>query len=98
LSRIRRDSSKPLKIYESVFQPEFKEDLGIWTKENRVIAEKIIRLIKETLRDPFHGLGKPEPLKYFGSDVWSRRITQEHRFVYKVSEDGVDFLQCRYHY
>jgi toxin YoeB len=50
------------------------------------------------MRDPFGGIGKPEPLRYLGADVWSRRITQEHRLVYRVSDDRIDFLQARYHY
>jgi len=54
--------------------------------------------VKATLRDPFEGIGNPEPLKYLGSDVWSRRITQEHRCVYLVKADRIEFLQGRYHY
>jgi toxin YoeB len=50
------------------------------------------------MREPFSGIGKPEPLKYLGADVWSRRITQEHRLVYLVRTDRIDFLQARYHY
>ena len=50
------------------------------------------------MRDPFQGIGKPEPLKFLGAGVWSRRITQEHRLVYVVSHDRIDFVQCRYHY
>ena len=88
----------PPEKFDSVFQPEFKEDLAFWVKQDRRVANKIVRLIKEILKNPFHGIGKPEHLKYFGADVWSRRITQEHRIVYKVSEDRIDFLSCRYHY
>jgi len=50
------------------------------------------------MREPFSGIGKPEPLKYLGAGVWSRRITQEHRLVYLVNDDRIDFLQARYHY
>jgi len=50
------------------------------------------------MRDPFQGMGKPEPLKFLGAGVWSRRITQEHRFVYVIGHNRVDFVQCRYHY
>jgi toxin YoeB len=89
---------KPAKQYQSVFQPEFREDLELWVRENRKVAEKIARLIREILKEPFVGIGKPEHLKYLGPDVWSRRITQEHRLVYRVSEDRIDILQCRYHY
>lgn len=55
-------------------------------------------LMAEVIRDPFAGTGKPEPLKGLATNVWSRRITQEHRLVYMVSEDRIDFLQARYHY
>lgn len=55
-------------------------------------------MVEAVLRDPFRGIGKPEPLKYLGPDVWSRRITQEHRLVYVVSVDRIDFIQARYHY
>ena len=50
------------------------------------------------MRDPFTGIGKPEPMKYLDSDAWSRRLTQEHRIVYLVSDNRIDFLQARYHY
>ena len=50
------------------------------------------------MRDPFQGIGKPESLKFLGSGVWSRRITQEHRLVYVVGQNRIDFMQCRYHY
>ena len=72
--------------------------MALWVKEDRKVAEKIMRLVEETLKKPFRGIGRPEHLKYFGSDVWSRRITIEHRLVYKVDKDRIDFLQCRYHY
>ncbi|MEW6668208.1 MAG: Txe/YoeB family addiction module toxin [Thermodesulfobacteriota bacterium] len=83
---------------ESVFQAEFIEDLRHWVKEDRRVALRILDLVEATLRDPSKGIGKPERLKYLGPGVWSRRITQEHRLVYLVSEDRIDFLQCRYHY
>lgn len=83
---------------ESVFQPEFIEDLQFWVENDRKIALKILGLVKTILREPFSGIGKPEPLKYLGPGIWSRRITQEHRIVYIVGNDRVDFLQCRYHY
>ena len=82
----------------SVFQPEFVADLRYWVKTNRKTALRVFDLIEAVLRDPFSGIGKPEPLKYLGSGVWSRRLTEEHRLVYLVSEDRVDFLQTRYHY
>ena len=58
----------------------------------------MLDLVDAVLRDPFRGRGKPEPLKYLGKGVWSRRVTQEHRLVYLVGDARIDFLQCRYHY
>lgn len=83
---------------DAVFQPEFRDDLRYWVETERRTALRILALIEAVLRDPFSGVGKPEPLKYLGSDVWSRRITQEHRLVYVVSDDRIDFIQARYHY
>ena len=83
---------------EAVFQPEFREDLSYWVKTNRRTALRIFKLIEAVMRDPFLGIGKPEPLKFLGTGTWSRRITQEHRLVYVVSHDRVDFIQGRYHY
>ena len=83
---------------ESVFQPEFREDLRYWIACDRKTALRIFQLIEAVMRDPFKGIGKPEALKFLGSDIWSRRITQEHRLVYLVGKDQIDFLQARYHY
>ena len=79
-------------------QPEFLEDLEFWIQQDRRVARRVLQLMREILRDPFQGAGHPEPLKYFGAGVWSRRITQEHRLVYRVSGPSIDFLQGRYHY
>ncbi|MEM7350302.1 MAG: Txe/YoeB family addiction module toxin [Acidobacteriota bacterium] len=83
---------------QAVFQPEFREDLRYWVKTQRRVALRTLDLVEAVLRDPFKGIGKPEPLKYFGPGVWSRRVTQEHRLVYRVTEARIDFLQARYHY
>lgn len=82
----------------AVCHPEFLEDLEHWVNTDGRIARRLLKLVKEILRDPVSGIGKPEPLKYLGPDVWSRRITQEHRCVYLVKHDRVEFLQGRYHY
>jgi len=82
----------------AVFHPEFREDLRYWVETDRKVALRAFNLIEAILRDPFRGLGKPEPLKYLGAGVWSRRLTEEHRIVYLVREDRIDFLQARYHY
>ena len=74
------------------------KDYLYWQKNDSKIAKKINELIKEIVRDPFCGIGKPEPLKHALEGYWSRRITQEHRLVYKVIDDDIRIVQCRYHY
>ena len=96
----RRHTKAPRKTEqrEAVFQFEFREDLRYWVETDRRTALRISRLIEAVMRDPFQGIGKPEPLKFLGSGVWSRRITQEHRLVYVVGKSRIDFVQGRYHY
>lgn len=65
---------------------------------DRRVALRAFDLIEAIILDPFAGIGKPEPLKYLARGAWSRRLTQEHRIVYRVSKDRIDFLQARYHY
>jgi toxin YoeB len=83
---------------EAVFHREFRQDLRHWVETDRRTALRILELVEAVLRDPFLGIGKPEPLKYVLAGCWSRRITQEHRLVYRVTANRVDFLQARYHY
>ena len=83
---------------EAIFHPEFRSDLRHWVETVRAVALRVFQLIEAVLRDPFTGIGKPEPLKYLLAGAWSRRITQEHRLVYRVSGHRIDFLQARYHY
>lgn len=83
---------------EAVFHPEFISDLAYWVKNDRKLALRAFRIIEDVLRDPFDGIGKPEPLKYLTPGTWSRRLNQEHRIVYLVQDDRIDFLQARYHY
>lgn len=83
---------------EAIFQPEFIEDLEYWVETDRKMALRIIKLVKEILRDPFEGTGKPEPLKYDLAGCWSRRLNKKDRIVYRVSDRQIDFLQARYHY
>ena len=82
----------------AVFHQEFRDDLIFWVKSDRGTAIRILGLVEAILRDPFRGTGKPEPLRPVLSGCWSRRITQEHRLVYRVSEERIDFLQARFHY
>lgn len=83
---------------DAVFHPEFRDDLRHWVDTDRKVALRAFTLIEAIIRDPFHGIGKPEPLKYLVPGTWSRRLTQEHRVVYLVTDDRIDFLQARYHY
>jgi toxin YoeB len=86
------------KTRSAVFQPEFRDDLKHWVKTDRKVALRVLDLVEAVMRDPFVGVGKPEPLKHLDPGVWSRRLTQEHRLVYLVRDDRIDFLQARYHY
>lgn len=80
------------------FSPQFKEDLGWWYKTAPRKVDKIFELITDAMKHPFEGIGKPEALKHLDADTWSRRIDLEHRLIYRVRHDRVDFLQARYHY
>jgi toxin YoeB len=83
---------------EAVFQPEFIEDLRYWVQTDRKLALRAFDLIEAIMRDPFTGIGKPEALKYLATGAWSRRLTSEHRILYLVRDERIDFLQARYHY
>jgi toxin YoeB len=83
---------------EAVFQPEFREDLRYWVETDRRVAVRVLNVVEAILQDPFRGIGKPEPLRHLAPNTWSRRITQEHRLVYLVRSERIDFLQARYHY
>ena len=91
----RRKAARPR---VAVFHPEFRQDLRYWVETNRKVALRVFDLVEAILRDPFMGIGKPEPLKYVLAGAWSRRLTEEHRIVYLVSQGSIDFLQARYHY
>ena len=74
------------------------EDYVYWQTADRSMLKRINRLIDDTLRHPFEGIGKPEPLKYRGDNVWSRRITDEHRLVYVVGDGELVIAEARFHY
>lgn len=80
------------------FDPHAWEDFLHWLGSDRAMARRIVRLIGEIQRDPFGGIGKPEPLKGELSGYWSRRIDDEHRLVYRVDDREVKILKARYHY
>jgi toxin YoeB len=80
-----------------VFSDEAWEDYLYWQKQDRKMVERINKLIQEVKRDPFSGVGKPEPLKHALAGFWSRRITDEHRMVYRVEGNALQIAQLRYH-
>jgi toxin YoeB len=82
----------------AVFDIEFRADLPHWVKTDRKAASRTLELVEAVMADPFSGIGKPEPLKHELAGCWSRRVTQEHRLVYRVFADRIVFLQARYHY
>jgi toxin YoeB len=81
-----------------IFSDEAWDDYLYWLRQDRKMVERINKLIQEVKREPFFGLGKPEPLKHALSGFWSRRITDEHRMVYRVDGDALLLAQLRYHY
>jgi len=80
------------------FDVDAFEDLAWWIQQDRNKALRIVNLIKEVQRDPFKGIGKPEPLRHELQGCWSRRIDEEHRLIYQVTETKIRILACRYHY
>jgi toxin YoeB len=89
--------SKPLDRV-AVISSKFRDDLRYWIETDRKTALRVLDLMSAILADPFVGIGKPEALKFELAGCWSRRITQEHRMVYRVTAERIDFLQARYHY
>jgi len=98
LSKKKPSHTPSLTSRLAVFHPEFRDDLMYWVQRDRKTALRAFNLIEAILRDPFIGIGKPEPLKYLAEGAWSRRLTQEHRIGYFVRSKQIDFLQCWYHY
>jgi toxin YoeB len=86
------------KVRRMEMEPRFLEDLRFWIEHDRKVALRIMGLVEAVMRDPFAGIGKPEPLKYLRANTWSRRITDEHRLVYLVEADRVVFKSGRFHY
>ena len=81
-----------------VFSSKAWEEYLLWQKTDRALLKRVNALIKETMRNPFEGIGKPEQLRHGLSGYWSRRINDEHRLVYKVQDDSLMIAQLRYHY
>lgn len=93
-----RQVEREKKVWALVIEPECLADLRWWVDTNRKTALRVIELIEAIMRDPFSGIGKPEPLRHLGPNVWSRRITRQERLVYMVLDDRVNMIQARYHY
>jgi toxin YoeB len=85
---------------EIIYSPEAREDIAWWKKSgNKKIMDRITSLIHSVEKDPFQGIGKPEPLKHLLSGCWSRRITKEHRLVYRyIAKNRVEIISLRFHY
>jgi toxin YoeB len=81
-----------------VFSVQAWQDYLYWQETDKKTVKKINELVKDIARSPFQGLGKPEPLKHLFSGFWSRRISQEHRMIYRVECDVIELAQLRYHY
>ncbi|MEM8604775.1 MAG: Txe/YoeB family addiction module toxin [Cyanobacteria bacterium P01_H01_bin.121] len=81
-----------------VFEASAFEDFNAWAEQDKKIHGKIIALIRDINRSPFSGLGKPEALRHEYSGYWSRRINHEHRLIYKVTDDAIIIVACKYHY
>jgi toxin YoeB len=80
------------------YEVQAATDLRFWVDTNRKVALRLLDLIEAVRRDPFVGLGKPEPLRHVGPNIWSRRLTDEHRLVYRVEGDRIVLLRARGHY
>jgi toxin YoeB len=98
LAKRRQVTEQPRAPREAVFHPEFREDLRYWVATDRTVAVRVLDLVEVVLREPFAGTGKAEPLRHLLAGAWSRRVTEEHRLVYLMRGNRVDFLQSRYHY
>ena len=83
---------------EAVFQAQFLDDMRYWAQQDRKLLIKLLDIVEATVREPFEGIGKPEPLRHKQPGTWSRRLNKEHRVVYLVLDDRISFLQARYHY
>ncbi len=87
-----------MKSRKTTFTPNFLEDLAFWVANDRKMALRILTLVDAISRDPFTGIGKPEPLKHLAMSNWSRRINEEHRLIYEVSDTQIEFRHARFHY
>ena len=92
----KNQNAKPKR--KVVMAPIFLDDLHYWAEKDRKLLLRLLDMIEAIVREPFVGIGKPEPLKHEIAGTWSRRLDKKHRVVYKVYDDRIEFLQARYHY
>ena len=85
-------------MMEVIYTKKAQEDLDYWQEKQKQTVKRIHTLIADIQKTPFEGIGKPEPLRFEKSGYWSRRITHEHRLVYKIANNKIYIAQCRYHY
>ncbi len=97
-SNLPRSSELEIPSRYPLFTNRFREDCRWWCRTDKQTADKVFDLVTAVMKDPFQGIGKPELLKHLDPDTWSRRITREHRLIYRVRKERIDFLQARYHY
>lgn len=81
-----------------IFKGTAFDDFNEWNKSDKKTFNKLVKLIEETRRNPFTGTGKPEPLRHQFAGCWSRRINDQHRLIYIVTDDSIDIVSCRFHY
>ena len=96
--RPARAKNVPAARRSALFHAAFLDDLRFWVETDRTLALRVLDLVEATVRDPLQGIGKPEPLRHQYAGCWSRRISREHRLVYRVTASTIEFLQARYHY
>ena len=98
LAKKRKSPEPAHQARSAIFQDEFRTDLRYWVETDRRTALRVLELVEAIMREPFSGIGKPEPLKHAFKGYWSRRINEEHRIVYKILDDSILIAQLRYHY
>lgn len=92
-----KTAAEPQSRRQLLFTDQFLQDLQYWVQADPRLVARLLKMVELVVRDPFRGIGKPEPLKRL-PDTWSRRLNEEHRLTYRVTDEHVDFLQARFHY
>lgn len=98
MAKKKPNLSRSAEAWEIILDQNFREDLQYWVKQDRKTTLRLLAIVDAIATDPSKGIGKPEPLKHLGSNLWSRRLTQEHRVVYLVGDRKIYLLAARHHY